>query len=306
MRLLLVDGHYYLYRSFFAIRELTNSRGEPTNAIFGFTKALRKMLADLSPDLGAVVWDRGLPERRTALQPAYKQQRPEMPEEMRSQQGFMQEFVKLLGLASLSLPDTEADDLIAAYTKVALEKGHEVIIATNDKDILQLGGDRVKIYSTNKADLETPTSPHALLGTDEIRAKWGVEPAQIAEVLALTGDSSDNIPGVEGVGIKTASALIREFGTAAAVVGGADRIASEKLRAKIIAAADRIAENRLMVSLDDHLPLPEPVEYLSINPDYPRLIEAVRSLEFRSLLAELERETTRRTVPPVPQQGELL
>ena len=104
MCLLLIDGHYYLYRSFFAIRGLTNSRGEPTNAIYGFLKAMRKMVADLKPDLGAVVWDHGLPDRRTALQAAYKQHRPEMPPEMRSQEAWLQANVPLAGFSSLSAP----------------------------------------------------------------------------------------------------------------------------------------------------------------------------------------------------------
>src|SRR5206468_9168192 len=111
MKLLLIDGHYYVYRSFFAIQKLSNSKGEPTNAIYGFVKTLRRMVKDLQPDLGAVIWDEGLPTRRTELQPAYKQTRTEMPEEMRPQLTFLQKLVPMLGFASLSLPGTEADDL---------------------------------------------------------------------------------------------------------------------------------------------------------------------------------------------------
>jgi 5'-3' exonuclease len=126
MKLLLVDGHYYVYRSFFAIRDLSNSRGEPTNAIYGFVKTLRRMVKDLNPQLGAVVWDEGLPARRTDLQPAYKQQRAEMPVEMRPQLGFIREIVPLLGFRSVSLPDTEADDLMASYACAAVRQdgGH--------------------------------------------------------------------------------------------------------------------------------------------------------------------------------------
>src|SRR5436190_774349 len=117
MRLLLVDGYYYIYRSFFAIRELSNSRGEPTNAIYGFVKTIRKMLKDLKPDLAAVVWDEGLPKRRTELQPEYKATRAEMPDLMRPQISIIHEVVPLLGLASIAAPDTEADDLIGTYTR---------------------------------------------------------------------------------------------------------------------------------------------------------------------------------------------
>jgi 5''-3'' exonuclease (including N-terminal domain of PolI) len=286
MRLLLVDGHYFLYRSFFAIRGLTNSKGEPTNAIYGFTKALRRMIADVKPDRGAVVWDRGIPERRTALQPAYKQNRPSMPDEMRAQEGFMQELVPLLGMASLSLPDTEADDLIGSY---AVQHPGETVIATNDKDILQLVNGRVRIYSTNKVDL-APGETFALLGEDAVRAKWGVDPGQIGDVLALTGDSSDNIPGVDGVGLKTAAALIREFGSVEALLENVDRVSSARTREKLIAQRQQVIDNRRMVALDLDLVLPVAVEDLRIEPRYPELIEALRRCEFKGLLAEIERE----------------
>jgi DNA polymerase-1 len=186
MRLLLVDGHYYLYRSFFAIRGLQNSRGEPTNAIFGFIKALRKMLADIRPDRAAVIWDCGLPARRVELQPAYKQNRSEMPDDLRPQEDWLQEKIPLLGTASLFVENTEADDLIASYAVAARREGAEVVIATNDKDILQLVDESTRIYSTAKADLGDGT--FALLGPVEVASKWGVPAARIADVLALTGD----------------------------------------------------------------------------------------------------------------------
>ncbi len=305
MRLLLVDGHYYLYRSFFAIRGLSNSKGEPTNAIFGFTKALRKMLQDLKPDLGAVVWDCGMPERRVLLQPAYKQQRPSMPEDLRQQEEIMHDLAPMLGFQSLSTPNTEADDLIASY---AAATGCEVVIATNDKDILQLVDERVRIYSTNKTDLRDGNEGYALLGIDAVREKWGVEPRQIADVLALTGDSSDNIPGVDGIGQKTAAALIREFGSIDALLDGAAKIAKPKLRESIERSRALILDNREMVRLDLDLPLPAPVESLVIRPRYEELIEAIRRCEFRTLLAEIEAESgipRPRTGGPSLEQGSL-
>lgn len=301
MRLLLVDGHYYLYRSFFAIRGLTNSRGEPTNAIYGFAKALRKMIADVKPDLGAVIWDCGLPERRTTLQPEYKQNRPSMPDEMRSQEAWLRKNVALFGPASLSLPNTEADDLIASYALAAVREGAEVVVATNDKDILQIVSPSIRIYSTNKTD--AGTAGFALLGEPEVRVKWGVDPARIAEVLALTGDTSDNIPGVPGVGEKTAAQLVREFGTVNDLLARAAEVKSDKVRDKILAARDLILANRQMVALDDDLALPRPVSDLRIQPDYPALIEAVKGCEFKSLLKEIEAEALARSVPA---QGELL
>jgi len=301
MRLLLVDGHYYLYRSFFAIRGLTNSRGEPTNAIYGFAKAFRKMLADVKPDLAAVIWDCGLPERRTKLQPEYKQNRPSMPDEMRSQEDWLQNHISLFGPASLCLPNTEADDLIASYALAAVREGAEVAVATNDKDILQIASPSIRIYSTAKAD--AGTASFALLGEAEVRVKWGVDPALIAEVLALTGDSSDNIPGVPGVGEKTAAQLVRDFGTVHSLLERVAEIKSDKVREKIVANRDLILANRQMVALDDDLVLPLPVSSLTLRPDYPALIEAVKGCEFKSLLKEIEAEAAARTVPA---QGELL
>ena len=135
VKLLLIDGHYYVYRSYFAILHLSNSRGEPTNAIFGFTKTLRLMLKHLQPDLGAVVWDRGLPQRRTELQPGYKETRKEMPAPMVPQLDIIQQLTPWLGFKSLSLPDTEADDLMGCYAVKARERGIDVVLATNDKDL---------------------------------------------------------------------------------------------------------------------------------------------------------------------------
>ncbi len=287
-RLLLVDGHYFLYRSYFAIRGLTNSRGEATNAIFGFTKALRRMLIDLKPDLAAVVWDAGLPERRTALQPEYKQNRPSMPDDMRPQESFLQDvMVPALGIRCLSMPQTEADDLIASY---ALAFDGETVIATNDKDILQLVSDRIRIYSTNKTDVTDKGLGYGLLGLEEIREKWGVEPRRIHDVLALTGDSSDNIPGVEGIGQKTAGALINQFGSVEELLARTGEIKSDKVRAKVEGASERIRQNREMVRLDLDLELPAGVDELRIAPNYPALVEAVRGCEFKSLLREVEGE----------------
>lgn len=268
------------------------------------------MIADVKPDLAAVIWDRGIPTRRSELQPAYKAQRPSMPDEMKAQEKAMQDLVPLLGVASLSLPDTEADDLIASY---ACQHDGEVIIATNDKDILQLVDERVRIYSTNKTDLvptEIPPTPtnaltdvaprtrgkapsgpqFALLGVDAVRGKWGVEPSQIADVLALTGDASDNIPGVDGVGQKTAATLVRQFGTVEALLERLPEIKSDRTREKIAEQRQRVIDNRSMVALDLDLPLPQPIAELEIAPRYPELIEVIRRCEFRTLLAEIEKE----------------
>ena len=302
MKLLLVDGHYYVYRSFFAIRELSNSRGEPTNAIYGFIKVLRKMLKDLKPTHAAVLWDEGLPEKRTLLQPEYKQHREEMPELMRPQLNHIRNLVPLLGVQSLGLPNTEADDLIAAYACEGVRQGSEVVLATNDKDLFQLVADGVKIYTTNKAELLSPKDGFALLGAVQVRAKWGVEPEQIGDVLCLVGDSADNIPGVPGMGPKRAVALINEFGSIDVLMDNIAAIKTESIREKIAGAVDQIRSNQQMVKLDTHLPLPVPLEQLTIQPRYDALLSELEQWEFKSLSQEIRDEAAR---VATPKQGEL-
>ena len=294
MKLLLIDGHYYVYRSFFAIPNLSNSRGEPTNAIFGFTKTLRLMLKHLQPEFGAVFWDEGMPERRVKLQPAYKETRKEMPKPMVPQLEFIQaELTALLGFKNISLPNTEADDLMGCYATAACKRpGTEVILATNDKDLYQLVGPCVKVYTTAKADLASPKDAFALLGETEATAKWEVSPKLIGDVLALTGDSVDNIPGA-GFGRKTAAALVREFGGLEALLAKIDQVKSERSREKLTNARDQILQNRKMVELDCDMELPLPIDDLRIKPEYPALIAALEKCEFKSLLQEVREEAAR-------------
>jgi DNA polymerase-1 len=300
VKLLLIDGHYYAYRSFHAIRNLTNSRGEPTGAIYGFTKTLRRMIKDIEPDFAAVIWDMGLPERRTKLQPEYKQQRTEMPAEMVPQLEYIQTLVPQLGFQSLGLPNTEADDLIASYAIAAVAEKMEVILATNDKDLFQLVNSDIRVYSTNKTDLPTIHDSFALLGHDHVVKKWGIPPGQIGEVLCLIGDASDNIPGISGLGPKNASALLREYGTLDTILANPDRVKNERLREKIKTSVALIHQNREMVRLDLDLPLPVPIKELKISPKYPALIASLESCDFRSLLAEVQAEAGVPALPVAP------
>jgi DNA polymerase-1 len=200
----------------------------------------------------------------------------------------IEEAVNALGVRNLRLPGHEADDLIASHAADALRRGEgtEVVIATNDKDIWALVGPRVSIYSTNKSDVTDPARGYALLGPAEVEAKWGVPPASIPDVLALTGDAVDNIPGVDGVGPKTAARLVREHGSAALLAENPDAVKNEKLRAKISAAAPRIRDNLELVRLDAALPLPAALDDLAVRPDPAAVAEVARRCEFRSLLAE--------------------
>jgi 5'-3' exonuclease len=292
VKFLLVDGHYYVYRSFFAIQNLSNSRGEPTNAIFGFTKTLRLMMKHLQPDLGAVFWDEGMPQKRVELQPTYKETRKEMPKPMVPQLDFIQKLTPLLGFKNVSLPNTEADDLMGCYTLAAQERGIEVVLATNDKDLFQLVGPTTKIYTTAKADLASPKDTFALLGEPEVTAKWDVPANLIGDVLAIAGDSVDNIPGA-GVGRKTAAALVREHGGLQTLLDNLDRVKSLRTREKLTNAREQILQNRRMVELDCKTELPIPIDDLRIRPEYPRLIEALEKCEFKSLLQEVREEANR-------------
>lgn len=305
-RLLLIDGSYYAYRSFHAIRELSNSRGEPTNAIFGFAKAVRKMLKDLRPDLAACLWDQGLPARRTELQPAYKAHRAEMPDLMRPQMGLIRDLVPKMGITNAAAPNTEADDLMASYTCAAHRHGGlETILATNDKDLLSLAEEDILVYSNAKADLATPEQTFALLGPEQIREKWGVDPARILDILALSGDASDGIPGIPGVGPKTATTLVQSAGTLEKLFADLPGLVkNEKLRAKLGEARAQVFQNREMVRLDTDLDLPKPVEELTIRPDYPGVIAALETFEFRGLLAEYRAEA-KQGGPPVAAQEDL-
>ena len=288
--LLLIDGHYYVYRSFHAIQTLNNSRGEPTNAIYGFVKTIRKMIKDLRPDRAAIFWDEGMPEKRVQLQPAYKQQREAMPEKMIPQLDFIRAFVRPMGFTSIALPNSEADDLMGCYVLAGVRDQYDIILATNDKDLFQLVGDKVRIYSTNKADLKQPKDSHALLGVEEVTEKWGVPPAGIGEVLALTGDSVDNIPGVDGIGLKTASGLIRQFATIENLLARLAEVSSDKVRKRLEEGRTQILQNREMVKLDLDHPLPVPIADLKIQPIYEEYLQGLERCEFKSLLNEIREE----------------
>jgi len=292
MKLLLVDGHYYVYRSFFAIPNLSNSKGEPTNAIFGFTKTLRLMIKHLQPDLGAVLWDEGMPERRVKLQPAYKETRKEMPLPMVPQLDFIQKLTPLLGFKNVSLPNTEADDLMGCYAIAACKRKMEVVLATNDKDLFQLFGPCVKVYTTAKADLASPKDAFAFLGEEQVVSKWGVSPKQIGDVLAITGDSVDNIPGA-GIGRNVAAGLIRDFGGLEKLLANIEKVKSTRTREKLASAREQILQNRHMVELDCDTELPVALDDLKIRPDYPPLIAALEKCEFKSLLQEVREEAAR-------------
>ncbi len=317
MKLLLFDGFYYAYRSFHAMPDLRNSRNEPTGATHGFIKSLRRVMADVEPDAVSVIWDEGLPERRTTLLPEYKQQRDEMPMDLQLQLLLIRDLVEAFGVANLSLPGTEADDLMASYAIKAATQGGTCIIASSDKDVQQIVSENILIYSSLKNDLPTPDAGFGLLGPEAVERKWGVPPALLGDLLSLTGDSSDNIPGVPGIGPKGAATLLNKYGSLDAVLALPQDL-SEKLRLKIGDHADNVRRNREMVRLDLDLPLPVPMENLVPQPEPTRIRELAEAAGLRSLAAEFGSQepsvktsrTSPKTQPPPPatespSQGEL-
>ena len=286
MKLLLVDGHYYAYRSFYAIPNLTNSKGMATNAIFGFIKAIRRMTQELKPDFGAIVFDCGIPEWRLKLQPEYKANRKETPASLETQIPSLKRVTELLGFHLLCIPNQEADDGIATLARMAASEV-EVVLATNDKDLMQLVNEKVSIYSSAKSE---NGEAFQLLKTPEVTAKWGVSPEQIGDLLALTGDASDNIPGVPGVGPKTAANLIQQFGNLENLLRNLPEIKPEKIRNLMEQHRIQILANREMVRLDHAVQIPTDWKTWKIQLQWESLIEHLKEWEFRSLLRDYEQE----------------
>jgi len=189
-RLFLIDGSSYIYRAFYAIGHLSNSKGLPTNAIYGFTQMLLKVLKDHQPDYIAIAFDSRAPTFRSTVYKEYKANRPAMPENLSLQIPYIKKIVEGYRIATLEAEGFEADDLIGTVAK-AMESKVDVVIITGDKDILQLVSDRILVYDTMKGKK---------FGMDEVMERFGVKPAQVVEVMGLAGDAIDNIPGVPGIG----------------------------------------------------------------------------------------------------------
>jgi len=281
-RLLIVDGHAYAYRAFHAIRDLRSPGGQPTNAIFGFIKMAAKLRLAAQPTHGVVVWDGGLAAERVAALPEYKAQRPPMPEALGRQLDEIVAWVRASGLASLCRDGVEADDWIAGLARRAEADGWSVVIASSDKDFMQLVSERVGLLNPNDKSETVWTA-------ERVRNKTGVGPGQIVDWLSLVGDSVDNIPGVPGVGMKTAADLLNQFGSVPALYARLAEVKSERLRAALQGAERAVSRNQELVRLKLELPGGFPVDELAIRPaDVTVLRELYGRWGFRSLRAELE------------------
>jgi DNA polymerase-1 len=289
-RLLIIDGHAYAYRAFYAIRELRSPSGQPINAIYGFVKMLAKMRANIAPTHLAVVWDGGLSAERMTLLPEYKAQRPEMPGDLKPQLDEIAAYLQAARVVSIRREGIEADDDIACLAKRAREAGMAVVIASSDKDFMQLVSPTVGLLNPNDKSETVWTA-------EQVRAKAGVEPGQIVDWLSLMGDSVDNIPGVPGVGPKTAAGLLAQFGSVEGIFAGLEAIKSEKLRSALRASAEAVRRNQVMVRLRDDLPGDFSPAELSVKAaDVARLRGLFGRWGFRGLLAELEKPDARQTI----------
>lgn len=281
-RLLIVDGHAYAYRAFFAIRELRSPSGQPTNAIYGFVKMLAKMRATIRPTHLIVVWDGGLSAERMIALPEYKAQRPDMPEDLRPQLDEIVGYLKAARIASFRREGVEADDYIACLSRHASAAGMAVVIASSDKDFMQLVSPQVGLLNPNDKSETIWTG-------EQVRAKTGVDPSQIVDWLALMGDSVDNIPGVPGIGPKTATDLLNRFGSVAGLIGRLDEVKQEKLQASLRASAAAVQRNLKLVRLQDDLPCDfSPADLAEKPVDAGHLGGLFRQWGFKGLLEDLE------------------
>ncbi|MFZ0829361.1 MAG: 5'-3' exonuclease H3TH domain-containing protein [Verrucomicrobiia bacterium] len=281
-RLLIIDGHAYAYRAFHAIRDLRSPDGRPTNAVYGFVKMLSKLRAAVEPSHLMVVWDGGLSAERVARLPEYKAQRPEMPGDLKLQLDEIVSYLEAAGMASFCRAGVEADDYIACLARRAADAGMTAVIASSDKDFMQLVSARVGLLN--------PNDKSETVWTDgQVRAKAGVGPSQIVDWLSLTGDTVDNIPGVTGVGPKTAALLLNQFGSVAVLYERLDEVKSERLRTALRAAEAAVRRNRELVRLQDDLPCEFSPAALAGKPaDAARLRGLYQRWGFKGMLAELE------------------
>ncbi|WP_293907678.1 DNA polymerase I [Phenylobacterium sp.] len=283
MRLYLVDGSGFIFRAFHALPPLTRkSDGLPIGAVSGFCNMIWKLLVEMrasaeAPTHLAVIFDHSEATFRNKLYDRYKAHRPPPPEDLVPQFPLVRDATRAFGVPCIELPGYEADDLIAAYACKVRDLGGEVVIVSSDKDLMQLVGPKVSMLDTMK-------TPNLKIGAEQVFDKFGVTPDKVVDVQALCGDSVDNVPGAPGIGVKTASALINEYGDLDTLLARAGEIKQDKRRQTLIDFADQIRLSRQLVQLDCDTPLPEPVDALQVqDPDGPTLQAFLELMEFRTL-----------------------
>jgi len=280
MKFVLLDGNSFCYRAFFAIRELRNSKGQPTNAVYGFITMLEKLLKDIKPDGMVLTFDMKGPTHRHEKYEEYKAQRKPMPDDLRSQIPLIKDVVRAYRIPIFEKEGYEADDVIATLAERIKAAGHETFIAPGDKDMLQLVGKSVKIVNPQKENF--------IYDEAAVKERFGVDPERVTDVMALMGDASDNIPGVTGIGEVTASKLIIEFGSLDALYKNLAKVKGDKLRANLEAGKEMAYLSRDLATVDRAVPIDIDVTALKrCEPDAEKLAELYREFEFRTLLKNL-------------------
>src|SRR5215813_1406643 len=273
----LMDGSSYIFRAYHALPPLTRkSDGLQLNAVYGFCNMLWKLLRDMKPEEApthlAVVFDKSEITFRTEIYPDYKAHRPDPPDDLISQFAFIREAVRAFELPCLEQAGFEADDLIATYVRIASAAGATATIVSSDKDLMQLVTDRVTMFDTMK---------DRRIGIPEVVEKFGVTPDKMIEVQALIGDPTDNVPGVRGIGVKTAAELINAYGDLETLLAHAGEIKQPKRRDTLIENAQLARLSRELVRLRDDVAVPEPLEALKLRPYDPQpLIAFCRANQF--------------------------
>ena len=279
-RVYLIDGSGYIFRAFHALPPLTRpSDGLPVGAVHGFCNMLWKLLRETKgekrPTHIAVIFDHSRVTFRNAISADYKAHRPETPPELVPQFPLIRDAVRAFNVACIEQEGFEADDIIATYARQAAEAGGEVVIVSSDKDLMQLVEPGVSMLDTMK---------NKEIGEPEVIEKFGVTPDKVVDVQALAGDSTDNVPGVPGIGIKTAAELIREYGDLETLLAKAPLIKQKMRRERLIEFADQARISRRLVELDQNVPVERPLDHTAVEePDPHALLAFLRSMEFNSL-----------------------
>ncbi len=303
-RLYLIDGSAYIFRAYYAMPPLTRSDGTPVGAVSGFCNMLYKLRDDALSQGGAshfaVIFDTARTSFRNEIYPEYKANRPPPPEDLVPQFGLIRDATRAFGLPCIEREGFEADDIIATYAREAKANGYEVIIVSSDKDLMQLIGPGVAMLDPMK---------NKLIGEDGVRDKFGVGPDRVVDVQALAGDSTDNVPGVPGIGVKTAAQLIEEYGDLDSLLDRAAEIKQTKRRERLIEHADLARISRDLVRLKDDVPLDDRVDALIVTEMDPApLIAFLEEQEFRSLTQRVRARAgddgAAAELPPAPEDAE--
>ena len=277
-KLFLIDGSSYLFRAFYAISHLSNSKGLPTNATYGFIQMLLRVLKEHRPDYLAVIFDSKAPTFRSKVYKEYKANRPAMPESLSPQIPYIKKIIEGYRIALLELEGYEADDLIGTVAK-RLESEVDVVIITGDKDILQLVSDRIQVHDSMK---------EKRFGVEEVIERFGVSPEQVVEVMGLSGDAVDNIPGVPGIGEKTAIQLIKTYGSIENLLAHVEEIPRKRLKENLKIHGDLARLSRQLATIHTDVPVHFQLEDFFLSPpDLKSLKEIFKELEFNKLLKEL-------------------